>query len=199
MCCIGKVRDVAVLAHNVVLTLSSLVTKNDTTLDHAGRDSKTAQLRLDAVLEGNVVLGRNLTGGSVDNTGGDREVAGGHGAGAGKVDGSEVLKVGEDLFGRAVGQDQADGASQVTAEALNSRGDGLLGGLAKSLDHELCLSEEESMRRLTSHVLEMVVAHVVDAENKAVLVLGDGIADVLEELVLVLARLLLDLREVDDL
>lgn len=45
----------------------------------------------------------------------------------------------------------------------------------------------------------MVIAHVVDAKNKAVLVLGDSIADVLEELVLVLARLLLDLREVDDL
>ena len=45
----------------------------------------------------------------------------------------------------------------------------------------------------------MVVSHVINAENEAVLVLGDGIADVLEELVLVLARLLLDLGEVDDL
>lgn len=45
----------------------------------------------------------------------------------------------------------------------------------------------------------MVVSHVIDAEDKAVLVLGDSIADVLEKLVLVLARLLGDLCEVDDL
>lgn len=45
----------------------------------------------------------------------------------------------------------------------------------------------------------MVVSHVIDAEDKAVLVLGDSIADVLEKLVLVLARLLRDLCEVNNL
>lgn len=45
----------------------------------------------------------------------------------------------------------------------------------------------------------MGVAHVVDAEDEAVLVLGDGIANVLEELFLVLAGLLVHLRHVDDL
>lgn len=53
--------------------------------------------------------------------------------------------------------------------------------------------------KLAAHVLEVVVAHVVDAKDDAVLVLGDAIADVLEELVLLLAALFRDLRQVEDL
>lgn len=49
---------------------------------------------------------------------------------------------------------------------------------------------------LAADILEVVVAHVVNAEDKAVLELGDGIADVLEELVLLLTGLLGDLRKV---
>lgn len=48
-------------------------------------------------------------------------------------------------------------------------------------------------------ILQVTVAHVVDAKDEAVLVVGNGIADVLEELLLVLAGLLGDLREVEDL
>lgn len=50
-----------------------------------------------------------------------------------------------------------------------------------------------------AHIFQVAVAHVVDAKDKAVLILWDGIAYVLEELVLVLARLLGHLGEVDDL
>lgn len=53
--------------------------------------------------------------------------------------------------------------------------------------------------KLAADILQVVITHVVDAEDEAVLVLGDGIADVLEELVLLLTSLLGDLREVVDL
>lgn len=49
---------------------------------------------------------------------------------------------------------------------------------------------------LAADVFEVVVAHVVDAEDKAVLELGNGIADVLEKLVLLLTALLGDLGKV---
>lgn len=49
-----------------------------------------------------------------------------------------------------------------------------------------------------AHVFQVAIAHVVDAEYEAVLVLGHGIADVLEQLVLLLAGLLGDLGQVED-
>lgn len=52
---------------------------------------------------------------------------------------------------------------------------------------------------LPAHLLEVVVAHVVDIEDNAVLVLGNLVANVLEELILLLTGLLGDLGEVDDL
>lgn len=53
--------------------------------------------------------------------------------------------------------------------------------------------------QLLSDVLQVVVAHVIDAEDEAVLVLGDAFSDVLEELLLLLAVLLGDLGEVEHL
>lgn len=41
-----------------------------------------------------------------------------------------------------------------------------------------------------SNILQVAVAHVVNAENEAVLVFGNGIADVLEKLVFLIASLL---------
>lgn len=52
--------------------------------------------------------------------------------------------------------------------------------------------------QLVAHVFQVAIAHVVDAEYEAVLVLGHGIADVLEQLVLLLAGLLGDLGQVED-
>ena len=52
---------------------------------------------------------------------------------------------------------------------------------------------------LMPDILQVVVPHVVDAEDEAVLVLRDSGADVLEKLVLLLAALLAHLREVEDL
>lgn len=46
------------------------------------------------------------------------------------------------------------------------------------------------------HFLEVIVAHVVEAQRKAVLVVGNRLSDILEQLLLLLARLLGDLREV---
>jgi hypothetical protein len=64
---------------------------------------------------------------------------------------------------------------------------------------EVGRGELPAIRKLTTNVLEVVVSHVVNAKDEAVLVLGDRVADILEELVLVLARLLVDLGEVNDL
>lgn len=146
------------------------------------------------------MLGGDLAGGGVDDAGGDGEGPVGGDAGAGKVDLCQALKVLEDGLGGAVGEQQADGAGEVLGQVLDARGDGLGGGLAEGLAHELGLAEEEAaVGEVAADVLEVVVAHVVDAEDEAVLVLGDGIADILEELVLLLARLLGNLREVVDL
>lgn len=53
-----------------------------------------------------------------------------------------------------------------------------------------------AVTQLLAHVLEVVVAHVVDAEDEAVLVLRHAVAYVGEEPVLLLPRLLGHLREV---
>lgn len=52
-------------------------------------------------------------------------------------------------------------------------------------------------RQLPSHILEVVVAHVVDAKDKEVLVLRDTFSDVGEEQLLLLARLLGHVGHVD--
>lgn len=56
-----------------------------------------------------------------------------------------------------------------------------------------------AIREFAADVLEVVVAHVVYAKDNAVLVFGYGITDVLEELILLVAGLLGDLGEVEDL
>lgn len=53
--------------------------------------------------------------------------------------------------------------------------------------------------QLMSHILQIAIAHIIHAKHKAVLVLGHSIANVLEQLVLLLARLLGDLGQVEDL
>lgn len=54
-----------------------------------------------------------------------------------------------------------------------------------------------AVAELVADVLEVRVAHVVNAEDEAVLVLGHALPDVGEELLLLLARLLGHLREVE--
>lgn len=53
--------------------------------------------------------------------------------------------------------------------------------------------------QLMSHILQVAISHIIHAKHKTMLVLGNGIADILEQLVLLLARLLGDLRQVEDL
>ena len=50
-----------------------------------------------------------------------------------------------------------------------------------------------------AHFFEVVVTHIVNAEGKAVLILRNALANVGEELVLLLSGLLGHLREVVDL
>lgn len=47
------------------------------------------------------------------------------------------------------------------------------------------------------HLLDVCVAHVLDADDEDMLVVGDGLPDGLEQLVLALARLLGHLGHVD--
>lgn len=51
--------------------------------------------------------------------------------------------------------------------------------------------------QLLAQLLQVGIPHVLDAEDEDVLVVRNGVADVLEQLVLVFARLLGDLRHVD--
>jgi hypothetical protein len=52
---------------------------------------------------------------------------------------------------------------------------------------------------LAAHFLKIIVAHIVHVEDETVLVLGDLLANILEELVLLLTGPLGDLGEVEDL
>lgn len=65
--------------------------------------------------------------------------------------------------------------------------------------HPLFGNNVPAVGELAAHILEVVVAHVVHIEDNAVLVLGDLLANVLEQLVLLLAGLFGDLGEVEDL
>lgn len=96
------------------------------------------------------MLGGDLAGGGVDDAGRDGEVAGGGNASAGEVDGRVVVKVVDDGLDRAIGQDQADGASDVAGEDLDAGGDGLGGSLAKGLGHELGLAKEKAVALVVS-------------------------------------------------
>lgn len=51
-----------------------------------------------------------------------------------------------------------------------------------------------AIREFSSHIFEVVIPHIVDIEDEALLVLGDAIPYVLEQLLLLLAGLLGDLR-----
>lgn len=96
------------------------------------------------------MLSGDLARGGVDDAGRDGEVAGGSNASAGEVDGREVVKVVDDGLDRAVGQDQADGASDVAGEDLDAGGDSLGGSLAEGLGHELGLAKEEAAALVVS-------------------------------------------------
>lgn len=197
---LSGIQDLALLADSVLFTLTTLVTEDDLALDHAGRDAESSQLGLESVLQRNVVLGGDFASGGINDTGGDAECSGGSDACAGKVDKRQRREVVEDFLGGAVGQNEANVAGQVFRKTFGAFSDGFFGGLTEGLGHELCLAKEQSaVGKFATDILQVVVTHVVDAENEAVLVLGNGIADVLEELVLLLTSLLGDLGEVVDL
>lgn len=58
--------------------------------------------------------------------------------------------------------------------------------------------DEPAVLELVTNVFEIRVAHVVDAENEAVLVLWHALADVLKEFLLLLAGLLRHLGKIVD-
>jgi hypothetical protein len=63
-------------------------------------------------------------------------------------------------------------------------------------ENNCSFSSVPGIRELVAHVFEVVVAHVVEAQDEAALVLGNGVAYVLEQLLLLLAGLLVHLGEV---
>lgn len=194
------VQNIALLANCVAFSFTALFAKDHLAFDQTRRHAQLSQLRLDTVFQRNVVVLGHLAARGIDNARGDGEGPRGRDASTGKVHVVQLLEIVNDGLGGAVRQQHANIAGEVARELLDTRRDGLLGRLAEGLGHELRLAEEDAaVAELVADVLEVVVAHVVDAEDEAVLVLGDGVADVAEELVLVLARLLGDLREVEDL
>ena len=142
-----RVEDLALLADGVPFArLARLVgPEHDLALDHARRHAEPAELGLQGVRHGHVVLGGDLASRGVDDAGGHGEGAGRLGAGARKVDLGERLEVGGDLGGVAVGEEQADGARQVGRQLLDAVGLGLLGRGAEGAGGELGLAEEEAV------------------------------------------------------
>lgn len=178
------------------------------------------------MLHGHVVLLGHLSGGGVHDSRRDGEVARGGDARSSKVHGGVRLEVGHHSGRVAVGKDDARRAGEVGRKVLDTGDDGFFGGLAEGADHHLGFGEEQTapvisisstlmstqlqaaarvakyiptIRELLTHILQMAVAHVVHAKHKDMLVLRDGVANLGEELILVLAGLFGDLGHVDDL
>lgn len=142
-----RIQRLALLADNVVVALAGLVAEADLALDHAGGHAKAAELGLERVGDGHVVLGGDLATGRVQGTGGDGDGSGGDRAGARKVDLCQVDEVVLDFRGVAVGEDEADGAGQVLGELVEPVGLGVLGGGAEGAGGELGLAEEDAVAR----------------------------------------------------
>lgn len=91
------------------------------------------------------MLGRHSPTCSVHDTRGDDKLGAGDGAGACKVDGSEVGKVLGDGGGFAVGEEERDGAGEERGEAVDAFCDGVGGGSAESAGHEFGFAEKDSV------------------------------------------------------
>lgn len=188
------VESAALLAELVVAV------EHDLALVELGRHTPFPDGDFQTVRHGDILVGGYVTTARVDDTGGDGEVSGGLDAGAGVVDLGVVFKVLEDLCGLAVAEEEADAALDVGSE-FGETGLVFLGvGHAESLCHDLCLAEEDArVGKVGADVLEVGVAHVLDAKDVDVGEVVGGLADIVEELCAEFLVLLLDLSEVDDL
>lgn len=231
---LAGVEGLALLADGIAPVAGPvLLADDDLAAHHARRHAEPAQLRLNRVAQGDVVLGGDLAARRHDVAGRNPERAGRDGAGAGKVGKVERGQVRQHGFRVPVGQEQAHGAVHVRRQLLDVVQDGLLGGLAQGAGHEGCLAEEDAgntklawgfsigsagetwkvffvgleleasrlyvprVGEFFPHLLDVCVAHVLDADDEDMLVVGDGLPDGLEQLVLALARLLGHLGHVD--
>lgn len=140
-----RVEQVALLADGVALAAAVLLADHDLAADHARGHAQPAELGLDGVAHGDVVLGGHLAARAHDLAGRDGDGARGVGAGARKVGEVERREVVEHGLGLAVGEQQADGARDVLVEAVDVVQDGLLGRLAQGAGHEGGLSEEDAV------------------------------------------------------
>lgn len=93
-----------------------------------------------------VFFRRYLPAPTVQCARGEGECAGSGRAGAGEVERGEGREVGEDGWGRAGGEEEADGAVEVGGKQGGLRVGFGFGGEAESDGHYFCFAEEESER-----------------------------------------------------
>lgn len=118
--------------------------EHDLALDHARGDAEAAQLGLDGVAHGDVVLGGDLAAGGHDDAARDDELAGGGDAGAREVHLAQLAEVGEEGGRGAVREEEAHGALEVGRQLVEVVGLAVFGGVAQGARHELRLAEEEA-------------------------------------------------------
>lgn len=118
--------------------------EDDAAFHHAGGDAEAAELGLEGVAEGHVVLGGDLAGRGHDDAAGHDEVAGRDGAGAREVGAAEVREVGLQRGRGPVREEEADGALEVRRQLVDVVRLALLGRVAERAGHELGLAEEEA-------------------------------------------------------
>lgn len=128
--CLPRVENLTLLADHIPLTtLTRLIpTKDNLALDHARRHTESPQFGLDGMTEGDIMFGRDGTTGRIDDTGGDDEITGRGGAGAGEIDGGKRGKVLRDGLGGPVGKQEGHVTGEVFVEGVDAVGDGVLGG-----------------------------------------------------------------------
>ncbi|KAJ8576040.1 hypothetical protein ON010_g3172 [Phytophthora cinnamomi] len=127
---------------------------------------------------------------------GDRDGLRGHEARARVVADRELGEVVDDLVVRLAGEQQAGVAADVLGEAEEVLGVLLLLGAAERELHDLVLAQEEAaVLEVHAHLLKVVGAHVLEAEDVGGLVCVHGIADGVHHVLLELVALLVGLRE----
>lgn len=124
-----------------------LLAEDDLALDHARGDTEAAQLGLQGMAQGHVVLGGYLAARAVDVAGGDGEAAGRDGAGARKVGRRHVGQVLLQRRRVPVSQQQAHVARHVLGQLVQAIGGSLFGGATQRPGHQGSLAEEYAVRK----------------------------------------------------
>lgn len=121
------------------------VAEHDLALDHARGHAEAAQLGLEGVAEGHVVLGGHLAGRGHDHAPGHDELARRDRARAREVHLAEIREVRLQRRRGPVREQQAHGPLEVRRQRVDVVGLALLGRVAERAGHELGLAEEEAV------------------------------------------------------